>query len=105
MPTTAGSEVTYNAQFAFKGVAQLAVPVVAVYLPFLATKVVDQLQRCLDRLSAHEAERGSGHRRGVRGRRCVTMSDSARPKTDSSVGASPEADRLTARPRRDHPPT
>lgn len=53
-PHEAGSEVTYNAQFAFKGVAQLAVPVVAVYLPFLATKVVDQLQGCLDRLGAHE---------------------------------------------------
>jgi hypothetical protein len=45
-----GSEVTYTAEFAFKGSARLAAPVVAAYLPFLARKTVHQLRACLDRL-------------------------------------------------------
>lgn len=47
----AGSEVTYTAEFAFKGAARLAVPVVAAYLPVLARKTVDDLRTHLDRLA------------------------------------------------------
>lgn len=46
-----GSEVTYTAEFAFKGAARLAVPVVAAYLPVLARKTVDDLRTHLDRLA------------------------------------------------------
>ena len=46
-----GSEVTYTAEFAFKGTARLAVPVVAAYLPVLAKKTVDDLRTHLDRLA------------------------------------------------------
>lgn len=44
-----GSEVTYRAAMSFSGVARLAAPVVAAYLPILARKTVDQLRDCLDR--------------------------------------------------------
>ena len=44
-----GAEVTYHAEFAFSGVARLAIPLVAAYLPFLARKTVAQLTACLDR--------------------------------------------------------
>ena len=37
-----GSEVTYTAEFAFKGAARFAVPVVAAYLPVLARKTVER---------------------------------------------------------------
>ena len=46
-----GSEVTYTAEFAFRGKARFAAPVVAAYLPILARKTVDQLQGRLDRLA------------------------------------------------------
>lgn len=46
-----GSEVTYTAEFAFKGAARFAVPVVAAYLPVLAKKTVDELRTHLDRLA------------------------------------------------------
>ncbi|WP_457206976.1 SRPBCC family protein [Nocardioides sp. P5_C9_2] len=46
-----GSEVTYTAEFAFRGAARLAVPVVAAYLPVLARKTVDQLRTTLDGLA------------------------------------------------------
>ena len=45
-----GSEVTYTAEFAFNGVARLAAPLVAAYLPRLARKTVDQLRSRLDQL-------------------------------------------------------
>ncbi len=46
----AGTQVTYDAQFDFHGPAKVAVPVVALYLPFLASKTVNQLRERLDRL-------------------------------------------------------
>ena len=48
----AGSEVTYTAEFEFKGGARFAAPVVAAYLPFLAKKTVDELKSTLDKLPA-----------------------------------------------------
>jgi carbon monoxide dehydrogenase subunit G len=45
-----GTQVTYDAQFAFHGASMVAVPVVAVYLPFLANKTVNHLRERLDRL-------------------------------------------------------
>lgn len=47
-----GSEVTYTAEFSFKGSARFAAPGVAAYLPFLAKKTVDELKATLDRLPA-----------------------------------------------------
>ena len=44
-----GSEVTYRADMTFSGLAKLASPVVAAYLPILARKTVDELRSCLDR--------------------------------------------------------
>ena len=44
-----GSEVTYSAKFSFSGLARVGVPAVSAYLPFLASKTVDQLKACLDR--------------------------------------------------------
>ena len=44
-----GSEVTYRAEMAFSGLAKLASPVVAAYLPILAKKTVEELRACLDR--------------------------------------------------------
>ena len=49
----AGSEVTYEADLGFKGAAKLVSPLVALYLPVLARKTVDQLRSCLDRLERH----------------------------------------------------
>ena len=46
----AGSEVTYHAEFAFKGAAKYAAPLVAAYLPHLAKKTMRQLQSSLDAL-------------------------------------------------------
>ncbi|QIK74961.1 SRPBCC family protein [Nocardioides piscis] len=45
-----GAEISYTAQFGFSGVARFAAPLVAAYLPHLATKTIDQLRECLDRL-------------------------------------------------------
>ena len=47
----AGSEVTYDADFEFKGLAQVAIPVVAAYLPLLASKTMKQLGSTLDALA------------------------------------------------------
>ncbi len=44
-----GSEVTYRADMTFSGLATLASPLVAAYLPTLAKKTVAQLRACLDR--------------------------------------------------------
>lgn len=44
-----GSEVTYRADMSFSGLARLASPVVAAYLPLLARKTVAELRACLDR--------------------------------------------------------
>jgi len=44
-----GAEVTYHAEFSFSGVAQVAIPLVAAYLPFLAKKTIAELKACLDR--------------------------------------------------------
>lgn len=49
-PQGTGTEVTYDADFEFSGVARLAIPAVALYLPRLATKTVDQLRTTLDGL-------------------------------------------------------
>ena len=46
----AGSRVTYDADFAFKGAARFAAPLVSLYLPVLARKTVDQLRDTLDGL-------------------------------------------------------
>jgi carbon monoxide dehydrogenase subunit G len=45
-----GTQVTYDAQFDFHGAGKAAVPLVAVYLPFLANKTVTHLRERLDRL-------------------------------------------------------
>ncbi len=49
-PAGAGTEVEYHATFDLKGGSALAVPVVAAYLPFLATKTIKQLKASLDAL-------------------------------------------------------
>lgn len=49
-PLGAGTEVEYHATFDLKGASVLAVPVVAAYLPFLATKTIKQLKASLDAL-------------------------------------------------------
>jgi carbon monoxide dehydrogenase subunit G len=48
----AGTQVTYDAQFAFHGASRVAIPLVAAYLPLLASKTVTQLRDRLDRLGA-----------------------------------------------------
>jgi len=50
-PSGAGTEVTYDAEFAFSGASRVAVPLVAAYLPFLANKTVRQLRARLDALA------------------------------------------------------
>jgi carbon monoxide dehydrogenase subunit G len=50
-PSGTGSEVTYSAQFRFSGASRLLVPGAAAYLPFLATKTIEQMRGCLDRLA------------------------------------------------------
>ncbi|MDX6358373.1 MAG: hypothetical protein QOH37_1427 [Nocardioidaceae bacterium] len=45
-----GTQVTYDAEFSFKGVSKVAVPLVALYLPILANNTVTQLKQTLDRL-------------------------------------------------------
>jgi carbon monoxide dehydrogenase subunit G len=49
-PSGAGTEVTYDADFEFHGLARLAIPVVAAYFPLLAAKVIRQLGSTLDAL-------------------------------------------------------
>jgi hypothetical protein len=49
-PEGTGSRLDYDAEFAFSGAARLAVPLVALYLPFLASRTVEQLRRTLDAL-------------------------------------------------------
>ncbi len=49
-PEGTGTRVEYHATFDLKGASALAVPVVAAYLPFLATKTIKQLSRTLDAL-------------------------------------------------------
>lgn len=44
-----GAGVTYRADMSFSGLAKLASPVVAAYLPILARKTVEDLRACLDR--------------------------------------------------------
>jgi carbon monoxide dehydrogenase subunit G len=50
-PSGAGTEVTYDAAFAFRGTSRIAVPLVAAYLPFLANKTVRRLRDRLDGLA------------------------------------------------------
>jgi carbon monoxide dehydrogenase subunit G len=45
-----GTEVTYDASLDFSGASRVAVPLVALYLPFLANKTVRQMRETLDRL-------------------------------------------------------
>jgi carbon monoxide dehydrogenase subunit G len=45
-----GTRVTYDAEFSFTGASKVAVPLVALYLPVLATRTVAQLKQSLDRL-------------------------------------------------------
>lgn len=49
-PAESGTEVEYHATFDLQGASALAVPVVAAYLPFLATKTIKQLKASLDAL-------------------------------------------------------
>ena len=44
-----GSQVRYTAEMSFSGLAKLAAPLVAAYLPILAKKTVAQLRASLDR--------------------------------------------------------
>lgn len=53
-PSGKGSEVTYRADMSFSGIARLATPVVAAYLPLLARKTVDQLRVSLDRQASSD---------------------------------------------------
>jgi carbon monoxide dehydrogenase subunit G len=46
----AGTEVTYDVEYQFHGIARLAYPLAAAYLPFLARKTMQQLGATLDRL-------------------------------------------------------
>ena len=48
----AGTHVTYDAEFHFKGASKLAAPLVSLYLPSLATKTVAQLRGSLDKLGS-----------------------------------------------------
>ncbi|MFL6156253.1 MAG: SRPBCC family protein [Marmoricola sp.] len=50
-PDGTGTRVGYHATFELSGAAALAAPVVAVYLPFLASKTVKQLRETLDGLT------------------------------------------------------
>lgn len=45
-----GSQVTYDARFDFHGASRLAAPLVALYLPVLASKTVTHMRERLDRL-------------------------------------------------------
>jgi hypothetical protein len=47
-----GTEIEYHATFELRGSARLALPVVAAYLPFLATRTIRQLNDTLDGLAA-----------------------------------------------------
>lgn len=49
-PAGSGTEVEYHATFDLKGASALAVPVVAAYLPFLASTTIKQLKATLDAL-------------------------------------------------------
>ena len=46
-PSGAGTEVTYDADFEFHGLARLAIPVVATYFPLLAAKVIRQIEAAM----------------------------------------------------------
>ncbi|MDR7252806.1 carbon monoxide dehydrogenase subunit G [Nocardioides sp. BE266] len=46
---SSGASITYSAEFSFSGAARFGAPLVAAYLPILASKTVDQLRSCLDR--------------------------------------------------------
>ena len=50
-PHADGTEIEYHATFELRGASRFAVPVVAAYLPFLATKTIRQLTRTLDGLT------------------------------------------------------
>jgi hypothetical protein len=50
----AGTQVTYDAEFLFKGASRLAAPLVSLYLPSLATKTVAQLRDSLDKLGTDQ---------------------------------------------------
>lgn len=50
-PSGAGTEVTYDADFEFRGVTKIAVPAVALYLPRLADKTVEKMRGVLDGLA------------------------------------------------------
>ena len=54
-PSGSGTEVTYHATFELRGASRLAVPVIAAYLPFLASKTIDQLRATLDGLPGSSA--------------------------------------------------
>jgi len=49
-PDGTGTRVDYHATFEFRGVAALATPLVALYLPVLAKKTIDQLRASLEQL-------------------------------------------------------
>jgi carbon monoxide dehydrogenase subunit G len=51
-PVGGGTEVTYDADFEFHGLAQVVIPLVAAYMPLLANKTVKQLADTLDALRA-----------------------------------------------------
>jgi carbon monoxide dehydrogenase subunit G len=50
-----GTQVTYDAHFAFHGASKVVVPLVALYLPVLAKKTVAHMRERLDRLDARAA--------------------------------------------------
>lgn len=49
-PSGSGTEVVYDADFEFHGLARLGIPLVAAYLPVLAGKTMKQLGTALDGL-------------------------------------------------------
>jgi carbon monoxide dehydrogenase subunit G len=52
VPDGAGTRVDYHATFWLRGAAQLTIPVVAAYLPRLASRTIQQLRSTLDSLPA-----------------------------------------------------
>jgi hypothetical protein len=51
-PDGAGTRVEYHATYELRRLAQLAIPIAAAYLPYLAGKTVRQMRRTLDSLPA-----------------------------------------------------
>jgi carbon monoxide dehydrogenase subunit G len=49
-PSGAGAEVSYDVEYEFHGVARIAYPLAAAYLPVLAAKTMKQLGATLDEL-------------------------------------------------------